>query len=164
MKLILAVFFACIALSVTTHAQVKRRAPLYSSPEHQPLAIVNSIETELGNFWLNPDKIKSVSVLKDSAAIAEYGDKGKNGVLIIETKPDLQFLKLTTLLDQYNIPESDKKLKICKDKVLVQNPDKIYADKSDIIKVEVITDVYWITPLMPGSEERFINIVTQIKP
>ncbi|KJD35628.1 hypothetical protein PW52_07705 [Tamlana sedimentorum] len=35
---------------------------------------------------LNPDEIKSVNVLKDATAIKEYGEKGKNGVIIIETK------------------------------------------------------------------------------
>jgi len=35
---------------------------------------------------LKPSNIKSVKVLKDSAAIATYGPLGKNGVIIIETK------------------------------------------------------------------------------
>lgn len=35
---------------------------------------------------LNPNDIKSVTVLKDSAVVDRYGDKGKNGVIIIETK------------------------------------------------------------------------------
>ena len=36
---------------------------------------------------IQPDLIKSVTVLKDSAAIKKYGEKGKNGVLIITTTP-----------------------------------------------------------------------------
>jgi TonB-dependent SusC/RagA subfamily outer membrane receptor len=163
MKAILILLVACMALTTISHAQPKRRVPLNGNIEKQPLAIVNSIEANLDQFWLSPDKIKAITILKDSAAIATYGDKGKNGVLIIETKPDIQLLKLTTLLDQFNIPEKDRNLNICKDKVLVQNPEKIFADKSDLVKVEVITDVYWVTPMIAGSEERFINIVTYKK-
>jgi len=35
---------------------------------------------------LSPDKIESISVLKDSTAIAIYGSRGKNGVIIVKTK------------------------------------------------------------------------------
>ncbi len=35
---------------------------------------------------INPNEIKKMNVLKGDKAIAEYGDKGKNGVIIIETK------------------------------------------------------------------------------
>ena len=37
---------------------------------------------------MSPDDIKSVSVLKGEAAIEAYGDKGKDGVLIIKTKEE----------------------------------------------------------------------------
>lgn len=36
---------------------------------------------------LNPDKIASISVLKDKSATDIYGEKGKNGVLLIKLKP-----------------------------------------------------------------------------
>jgi TonB-dependent SusC/RagA subfamily outer membrane receptor len=35
---------------------------------------------------LNPKDIESISVLKDNSATALYGDKGKNGVVVITTK------------------------------------------------------------------------------
>ncbi len=35
---------------------------------------------------LDPKQIEAVTVLKDEAAIAEYGDEGKNGVILITTK------------------------------------------------------------------------------
>jgi TonB-dependent SusC/RagA subfamily outer membrane receptor len=163
MKRSLLAIFACLGLIMTADAQVRRRVPQNLSTEQQPLVIVNSIETELSNIWLSPDKIKAMKVLKDSSATAIYGDRGKNGVLIIETKPSIELLKLATLLDLFNISEKDKTLKICKDKVLIQNPERILADKSEIVKIEVITDTYWVTPLIVGSEERFINIETRHK-
>jgi len=35
---------------------------------------------------INPDSIESMSVLKGDSAIAIYGEKGKNGVVIITTR------------------------------------------------------------------------------
>lgn len=35
---------------------------------------------------INPDDVASVTVLKDSPSIAKYGDKGKDGVILITTK------------------------------------------------------------------------------
>ena len=35
---------------------------------------------------LHPDMIESISVLKGEAAIKTYGDKGKNGVIVITLK------------------------------------------------------------------------------
>ena len=54
----------------------------------QPLCIVNGKEVD----WevmraLNPDRIKSITVLKDKAILEEkYGEKGQNGVLLITLK------------------------------------------------------------------------------
>lgn len=47
-----------------------------------PLPYTSLKDTSL----LKPSDIKSISVLKDSAAIAIYGDRGKNGVLVVTTK------------------------------------------------------------------------------
>ncbi|MCU4163759.1 M56 family metallopeptidase [Carboxylicivirga caseinilyticus] len=49
-----------------------------------PLYVLNGEEISKKEFdAIKKDKIESVSVLKDESAIAEYGDKGKNGVIII---------------------------------------------------------------------------------
>lgn len=50
------------------------------------LIVVNGEVTENGLNKTDPDAILSVSVLKDEAAIAKYGDKGKDGVIEITTK------------------------------------------------------------------------------
>ncbi|MDR3340723.1 MAG: hypothetical protein LBT25_11660 [Candidatus Symbiothrix sp.] len=53
----------------------------------QPLYIVDDKEISAGEYEaLSPDKIGSVSILKGETAIKHYGEKGKNGVIIIETK------------------------------------------------------------------------------
>jgi TonB-dependent SusC/RagA subfamily outer membrane receptor len=35
---------------------------------------------------LNPDQVSEITVLKDVSATATYGEKGKNGVILITTK------------------------------------------------------------------------------
>lgn len=50
-------------------------------------------KTELDN--LKPERIESVNVLKGDAAISQYGEKGRNGVIIIKTK-NIEKAKPTT--------------------------------------------------------------------
>lgn len=52
-----------------------------------PLFILNGVEVKQEAFEkLSPKNIELVSVLKDESATSLYGDKGKNGVVIITTK------------------------------------------------------------------------------
>lgn len=49
-----------------------------------PLVIVDGFEGSLGN--VNPDDIETISVLKDAASCAIYGNRGANGVVLVTTK------------------------------------------------------------------------------
>lgn len=49
-----------------------------------PLVIVDGIEQSLTD--LDPNQIKSVTVLKDAASASMYGSRGANGVIIVETE------------------------------------------------------------------------------
>ncbi|TFF38448.1 M56 family metallopeptidase [Mucilaginibacter psychrotolerans] len=51
----------------------------------KPLYMLDGKEV-IGLDQINPDDIQSISVLKDNSATALYGDKGKNGVVLIVTK------------------------------------------------------------------------------
>jgi TonB-dependent SusC/RagA subfamily outer membrane receptor len=53
----------------------------------QPIYFVDGVETTSTILnELSPDSIESISVLKDKSATALYGEKGKNGVILITTK------------------------------------------------------------------------------
>ena len=54
----------------------------------KPLIIIDGKEQTNDNIIeiLDPEKIATVNVFKDSIAIAKYGEKAKNGVVIIITK------------------------------------------------------------------------------
>jgi hypothetical protein len=55
----------------------------------QPLFVVNGLIMEHINH-ISPDRIKSISVLKNESATALYGEKGKNGAVVIALKGQLK--------------------------------------------------------------------------
>ena len=56
--------------------------------QNEPLIILNGKEVSKSEIEkYNPEEIESVTVLKESA-IEKYGEKGKNGVIIIKTKSE----------------------------------------------------------------------------
>lgn len=57
-----------------------------------PLILVDGMEQSLSN--VNPIDIESISVLKDAASCAIYGNRGANGVILITTKLVARRVKL----------------------------------------------------------------------
>lgn len=55
-----------------------------SQGRSHPLVIVDGVRRDM--FQLEPNNIKSISILKDAAATAVYGLEGANGVVLVETK------------------------------------------------------------------------------
>ncbi|MDR1595158.1 MAG: hypothetical protein LBS43_11865 [Prevotellaceae bacterium] len=53
--------------------------------KHEPLVIIDEKESNEEELQKLED-IESISVIKDAAATVVYGDKGKNGVIIVKTK------------------------------------------------------------------------------
>ncbi|MFC0771570.1 M56 family metallopeptidase [Terrimonas alba] len=56
--------------------------------DSKPLVIVDKVEWpgKLDMNIIDPQKIESLTVLKDAESVKEYGDKGRNGVIIITSK------------------------------------------------------------------------------
>jgi len=65
---------------------------------NQPLFILDGVQIDSTTVnSINPNNIKSVTVLKDATAASIYGERATNGVVIIETKcgtvrPNLKFI------------------------------------------------------------------------
>lgn len=58
-------------------------------PQQKPLMVVDGEErSNLDD--VDPNSIQSISVLKDGKSVAAYGEKGKNGVVLITTKKNQQ--------------------------------------------------------------------------
>ncbi len=59
----------------------------HNSGNKKPLIIIDGKQVKQSKMdKLDPNKIESVSVLKGDSAIEKYGEKGKDGVIIIKTK------------------------------------------------------------------------------
>lgn len=56
------------------------------SPNQNPLIVIDGYPTELTMDMLDPNEIKSVTILKDAAAATVYGVRASNGVIVIERK------------------------------------------------------------------------------
>jgi len=56
----------------------------------EPLYVLDGVPLNVpqgqGLFWLDPSDIHRIDVLKDAAAIAMYGVRGANGVVLITTR------------------------------------------------------------------------------
>ncbi|MCY1720606.1 carboxypeptidase-like regulatory domain-containing protein [Prolixibacteraceae bacterium Z1-6] len=58
---------------------------LTTNKDNPPLFVVDGIENKSID-WLNPDNIEKITALKDKQAEILYGEKAKNGAIIITTK------------------------------------------------------------------------------
>ena len=58
-----------------------------SDGDEQPLIIMDGKEVTDGNMDdLDKDKIETIEVLKGSKAVEKYGEKARNGVVVITSK------------------------------------------------------------------------------
>lgn len=64
---------------------IKRQGSLIKPSNSAPLIYLDGVEVKSTNV-IDPKDIESINVLKDKAAIAVYGEKGKNGVIRISSK------------------------------------------------------------------------------
>ncbi len=83
--------------------QIRGASSINGSPD--VLYIIDGvIATAIDANSINPSDILSVEVLKDAKAVALYGNKGKNGVIVITTKKALE--ALTQVKARTNLAET----------------------------------------------------------
>jgi TonB family protein len=78
-----------------------------------PLYVLDGKVIERSEFnRIGPDNIETVSVLKDSAEIRKYGEKGKNGILIITSKKTVSATAPAVFkMDDIVVPAEDNGIK-----------------------------------------------------
>ena len=93
----------------------------YSNRPNMPLFILDGFKTTLQRIVdLDPERVESVTILKDASATAIYGSEAANGVLVFETKKPLtgainisysMNMGITTPdLTDYNLMNAEEKL------------------------------------------------------
>ncbi|MBS1567169.1 MAG: TonB-dependent receptor plug domain-containing protein, partial [Bacteroidetes bacterium] len=70
----------------TTKSLFNIRGISTMSANQNPLIVVDGYPTELTLDMIDPNEIKSVTILKDAAAATVYGVRASNGVIVIERK------------------------------------------------------------------------------
>ncbi|HEY6081878.1 MAG TPA: SusC/RagA family TonB-linked outer membrane protein, partial [Chitinophagaceae bacterium] len=65
--------------------QIRIRGTRSLSASNDPLIVLDGIPFPGSFSDIDPDQIKSISVLKDASATAIYGSRGANGVILIQT-------------------------------------------------------------------------------
>ena len=97
MKIIVALLL--IAMPILLQAQKNKKIndtkvvikPSETMSQSKALFIVNGVKVQpndsINNLdYMNPDTIESINVLKGEEAILQYGEDGKNGVILVTTK------------------------------------------------------------------------------
>lgn len=122
-----------------------------------PLIIVDGVETEENINNINPENIESVSVLKDASATKEYGEKAKNGVVIITTKKgeDSSLLKNKVIyINKKNIEKSDS----------LSGEVKYIGTASSTLKVRGFGDLNSKKPLVIIDGVEFEDGIDKVRP
>ena len=88
---------------------------------------------------LKPDDIESISVLKDASATDIYGDKGKNGVVLITTKAKVQIEEVKLRAEEIKLQDEQHKLQT--EQVKLQDEEaKLQAEQVKIFGDFIITN------------------------
>lgn len=136
-----------------------------------PLVIVDGKEVTAEIMSaLNPEKIQTVSVLKDEASVKVYGEKGKNGVILVTLIPSGQ--KDMTVISKNDsvtiatlnkkISTSNKILYIVDGKELtVSNYNKQYSDPANIDNIVVLKDEEAVKKYGKKGEHGVLIITTK---
>lgn len=72
--------------TTTTNSLFQIRGLSTISGNQSPLIVIDGFPTELTLDMIDPNEIKSVTILKDAAAATVYGVRASNGVIVIERK------------------------------------------------------------------------------
>lgn len=127
-----------------------------------PLVLVDTFMTDLKCLLLAPQKIESIDVYKDTSAIKLYGDKGRNGVVVVHTKGEVSLLRLKGLFDRYDFPDSLRNYRVCINGVIVDKPELILVDESEVESFGTFNRTDWYIFKEPRSE-MLINISSKRK-
>lgn len=150
--------------------KVSRKPVVQITPQNKerPLYIIDGEMLNSIPESISPDDIESVSVLKDSSAIDVYGERGRNGVVVVTMKQNNTSDQLKTNFHNKAVLESksnEEKPILKREPMYVvdgkENPLALsLISPNSIESVEVIKGKAAL--LVPGSNGRdVVNIVTK---
>ena len=94
-------------------SSIRVRGTRSISAGNDPLIVVDGVMDAVESFSdINPDDIKSVTVLKDASSTAIYGSRGSNGVILVTTKGQENTKLSVSLTANVGLSELAKKLDV----------------------------------------------------
>ena len=140
----------------------------YDTYPNQPLLMLDGFEIDVQTMAdLDPDRIASITILKDASATAIYGSKASNGVIVIETlAPRPGAINVTYSgnvrveipdLTSYNLMNSEEKIEAEWRAGLYSTTDlaSLRDYQSRLREVRRGVDTYWLSqPLRTSVQHR----------
>ena len=141
----------------------------YDTYPNKPLLILDGFEISLQTMVdLDPDRVESITLLKDAAATAIYGSRAANGVIVIESKTPKEGrlwvsyggnIRLETPdLSDYNLMNAAEKLAVELKAGVYNNTtslEELERYQSKLREVKRGVDTYWLDkPLRTAVQHR----------
>ena len=122
------------------------------------LYVIDGMPTFSDCSAINVQNIESINVIKGERATGLYGYRAKNGVLIISTKPNTQFLNFKNIVKEFKISKENQDLPIVLNKHFVDEKEYLLLDKSAIISVKILEEQPFVEPvLLPKGKAIYIE-------
>lgn len=146
------------------HPKEQRKQGLV--PQPQPYIQINGQQIAQPSLALiKPDNIESIDVLKDENATGMFGDKAKDGAILIKAKPTAEWSTLQDIYTYYRIPAAQQNLKVVINNRVVKDTSQILANLEQIEKVEVVKqDITAPVRWSLNDEEEFLHITSKPQP
>ena len=131
-----------MAIGQNASVSIKYNASLKTkdTSASKPLVFVDGFETDFESSVVNPENIESIDVLKNKVATDQYGERGKNGVILIKTKKGTEFTYIT---DYINLPNGSNSsiTKIELNGVVLKDMKKLLLDKKSFASTMISSDL-----------------------
>ncbi|MBF9251984.1 hypothetical protein I2I11_01630 [Pontibacter sp. 172403-2] len=163
-------YLAAMLLSficLTAQAQQQKLMPAQVTKQGsislpQPLVLVGDEKTAMGALILDPNLIESINVYKGAEATAKFGDKAKDGAVLIALKNNMQLARMEQVYTAFKVPAQQQNLPVAINDKLVGNPELLLANLEEIRKVEVKKqDVTAPARFSFDEDALYLNIVTK---
>jgi bla regulator protein BlaR1 len=144
MKPLLTLLASC-CFTMALAQEIKLNSPFYLSSSEKPLFVVNGERIAYDDLsHIEPNDIESIEVLKNQKAIDQFGEAGKNGVVLITLKGFKKPDETQESMDKSSITKLEsfstgaQSLFILDGKI-IQHKDLEKIDTRTIESVEVLT-------------------------
>lgn len=106
--------------------------------------------------------IESAEVLKHEKATDKFGEKARDGAVLIKAKSTAEWSTLQDIYTQYGIPAAQQNLRVVINNQLVKDTSLILANLEQIKKVEIVKqDITAPVRWSLNDEEEFLHITSK---